>query len=148
MAYFFLTGFAGTGKSYLIKIIINWLNLHKNRYLLLAPTGVVAQNIGGFTIHSALRITQSESGFQTLACHNPEFKSELLKIQTLIIDEISMVSASLFTFMANMFGRIHENDMAFGGINIIVVGDLAHFLQLEHLLYFTHQCGIYLLSNI
>jgi len=123
--YFFLTGSAGTGKSYLIKMIINWLDQHKNRYLLLAPTGVAAQNIGGFTIHSALRITQSESGFQTLAYYDSEFKNELLKIQTIIIDEISMVSASLFTFIANMFGRIHENDMAFGGINIIVVGDLA-----------------------
>ena len=123
--YFFLTGSAGTGKSYLIKMILNWLNLHKNKYLLLAPTGVAAQNIGGFTIHSALRITQSESGFQTLAYHDLEFRNELLKIQTLIIDEISMVSASLFTFIANMFGRIHENDMAFGGINVIAVGDLA-----------------------
>ena len=81
--YFFLTGSAGTGKSYLIKMIINWLDQHKNRYLLLAPTGVAAQNIGGFTIHSALRITRSESGFRTLAYYDSEFKNELLKIQKL-----------------------------------------------------------------
>jgi ATP-dependent exoDNAse (exonuclease V) alpha subunit len=123
--YFFITGSAGTGKSYLIKMILNWLNQRKNKYLLLAPTGVAAQNIGGFTIHSALRITQSESGFQTLAYHDPEFRNGLLKMETIIIDEISMVPASLFTFMANMFGRIHGNDMAFGGINVIAVGDLA-----------------------
>jgi len=42
----------------------------------------------------------------------------------LIIDEISMVSASLFTFLSNLFALLHNNAQAFGGINIIVVGDL------------------------
>ena len=36
-----------------------------------------------------------------------------------------MVSASLFTFISNLFASIHNNDQAFGGINIIIVGDLA-----------------------
>ena len=36
-----------------------------------------------------------------------------------------MVSATLFTYISNLFASIHNNDLAFGGINIIVVGDLA-----------------------
>ena len=52
--YFFLTGPAGTGKSFMINLITTYLaNSHKN-YLLMAPTGVAAQNINGKTIHSEL----------------------------------------------------------------------------------------------
>ena len=54
--YFFITGSAGTGKSFMINLITNDLNNKKSKYLLLAPTGVAAANIRGETIHSALRI--------------------------------------------------------------------------------------------
>src|SRR5581483_8966954 len=54
--YFFITGPAGTGKSYIIHMIVNLLKQRHSNYLLLAPTGVAAQNIGGKTIHSELRI--------------------------------------------------------------------------------------------
>ncbi|CAG8822836.1 22085_t:CDS:1, partial [Gigaspora rosea] len=57
--YFFLTGSAGTGKSYLITLIINHLKSHRKKYLLMAPTGVAAQNIDGKTIHSQLKIRPS-----------------------------------------------------------------------------------------
>lgn len=123
--FFFITGSAGTGKSYLLNLIVNWLRATNKNYLLMAPTGVAAQSIGGLTIHSALRITQSEAGFQSLALYDQDFRKQLLKIKVLIIDEISMVSASLFTFLANMFAQIHNISICFGGISVIVVGDLA-----------------------
>jgi len=91
----------------------------------MAPTGIAAVNIGGQTIHSTLRLTQSESGYKSLALHNTDFKNFLLKVQTLIIDEVSMVPSTLLTFMADLFARIRNNHLAFGGINVIVVGDLA-----------------------
>jgi len=89
------------------------------------PTGVAALNVGGSTIHSALRIHQTEAGYQTLAFYDKEFSTQLAKIDTLIIDEISMVSASLFTFLSNLFASLHNNAQAFRGINVIVVGYLA-----------------------
>ena len=97
---------------------------HKT-YLLTAPTGVAAQNVCGLTIHSTLRLTQSGSGYQSLAFHDFEFKKKLQSIQVLIIDETSMVSASLFNSISNLFARIHNSDVAFGGISVIVVGNLA-----------------------
>jgi len=124
--YFFITGSAGTGKSYIANIIANYLTQTKKaNCLLLAPTGVAALNVGGSTIHSALRIHQTEAGYQTLAFYDKEFSNQLAKVDTLIIDEISMVSASLFTFVSNLFASLHNNALAFGGINVIVVGDLA-----------------------
>jgi ATP-dependent DNA helicase PIF1 len=123
--FFFITGSGGTGKTYTTKCIINWINSQNKTYLLTAPTGVAAQNIGGQTIHSALRLTQSGSGYQSLAFYDLEFKKKLQSIQILIIEEISMVSATLFNFISNLFAQIHNSDFAFGGISVIAVGDLA-----------------------
>lgn len=124
--YFFITGSAGTGKSFIINLIINDLNNKRSNYLLLAPTGVAAQHIGGKTIHSALRIHETIGGFQSLlAFHDYEFYKSLKKIDTLIFDEISMVSSLLFSFISDMFSIIQQTTIAFGGLNIIVVGDLA-----------------------
>jgi hypothetical protein len=135
--FFFITGSAGTGKSFMINLIIQWLKVSKKEnYLLLAPTGIAADNIGGQTIHSALRLSQSESGFQSLVFYDTSFKKHLQQITTIIIDEISMVCASLLTFLANMFAHIHGTTMAFGGINIIVVGDLAQLPPVRGLTVF------------
>jgi len=124
--YFFITGSAGSGKTYIANLIIDWLKTSaRKNYLLLAPTGIAAINIGGQTIHSTLRLTQTEAGFKSLAMHDENFKNFLQLVQTLIIDEVSMVSATLLTFVADLFARIHENNLAFGGINVILLGDLA-----------------------
>ena len=123
--YFFVTGSAGTGKSYIAHLIVNLLKNKNSNYLLMAPTGVAAQNIDGSTIHSALRLTSTYAGFHTLAFYDNEFKEKLKRIEVIIIDEISMVSAELLEFISNMFATIHNNTTAFGGISIIVIGDLA-----------------------
>jgi hypothetical protein len=109
----------------MINLITNDLNNKKSKYLLLAPTGVAAANIRGETIHSALRIQESSSGFQTLIFHDYEYFKILKSINTIIIDEISMVSAALFSFISNMFSIIQQQTTAFGGLNVIVIGDLA-----------------------
>ena len=93
--FFFITGSTGSGKTYIIHLLINWLKLHQQKYMLLASTGVTAQNIGGCTIHSVLRLSQSASGFQTLAYVTLPSKGTISN-QTIIIDEISMVSTVRF----------------------------------------------------
>ena len=111
--YYFMTGSAGTGKSYIINLIVNILkNILKNRrsrFLLLAPTGVSAQTIGGKTIHSELSIISTQGRFRTCAFTNTDLNTRLKKVDTIIIDEISMVSAELLDFISNMFARIHNN---------------------------------------
>lgn len=123
--FFFITGPAGTGKSYMIHLLIEDFKKIGRNYLLMAPTGIAAQNIGGSTIHSALRIASNERGFHTLAFHDDELNNFLLQIDTLIIDEVSMVSGQLLTYISELFEFLHKNNNPFGGINIILVGDLA-----------------------
>ena len=123
--YFFIIDLAGTEKSFIINLIINDLNNKRSKYLLLALTGIAIANIRWKTIHSVLRIQESSSGFQTLIFHDYEYFKILKSINTIIIDEISMVSAALFSFISNMFSIIQQQTTAFGGLNIIVIGDLA-----------------------
>ncbi|CAB5350528.1 unnamed protein product [Rhizophagus irregularis] len=94
-------------------------------YLLLAPTGVAAQNIGGTTIHSELCIRSNQGGFPMHAYVDNELRKTLKKVDTIIIDEISMVSGELLDFVSNLFAHLHGNALAFGGVNVIVVRDLA-----------------------
>jgi hypothetical protein len=123
--YFFITGPAGTGKSFMINLIVEDFKRKGSNYLLLAPTGVAATNIGGETIHSGLRIHETLGGFQSLAFHDHDFFNYLKTIDTLIIEEISMVSNTLFSYISDLFSVIQQQTIAFGGLNVIVVGDLA-----------------------
>ena len=102
----FLTGKAGTGKSTFLRYICTKT---KKKYVVLAPTGIAAVNVGGQTMHSFFRIP-----FKPLLPDDPDFaisrirerlkypKSlcKLIKnLELIIIDEISMVRADIIDFM-------------------------------------------------
>ena len=123
--YFFLTGSAGTGKSFMIQQIVEFLKTKHIKYLLIAPTGVAAQNVGGKTIHSALHIRNTQTYFETLSHYNEQQQNELKQIKTLIIEEVSMVSSKLLPFISLLFAKVHKNTIPFGGIPTLLVGDLA-----------------------
>src|SRR3954470_10871447 len=79
------------------------------KYLLIAPTGVAAQNVGGQTIHSALHIRNTQTYFETLSHYNDQQKKELSQIKALIIEETSMVSSILLSFISLLFAKLHKN---------------------------------------
>lgn len=128
---FFLTGKAGTGKSTFLKYFRQ--NTRK-RYVILAPTGVAAMNIGGQTIHSFFQFPQKPlidskkdiPIFRPVYLNHPHEKTQLIeRIDTIIIDEISMVRADVLD--AIHYSLCHNGgDPAklFGGKQIIFVGDL------------------------
>ncbi len=64
----------------------------RQNYILMAPTGVVAENIGGKTIHSTLRIKDTFNNRQLLAMHDQNLHQQFKKVKITIIDEISIVS--------------------------------------------------------
>lgn len=84
----FLSGGAGTGKSYLIRSFFKAVtNKKRKKVLLCAPTGVAAVNIGGVTLHSAFHIP-------TYPCPAPDIEDIphiLYKMDILIIDEITHI---------------------------------------------------------
>ncbi|CAI2199001.1 7636_t:CDS:2 [Funneliformis geosporum] len=107
--YFFITDSGETRKSFIINTIINIIK----RYPLLAPTEVAVQNIGGQTIHLALRITSTGRTFRTCAYANTELNNQLKNIDTLVIDEAFIISIDLFDFISNTFANVHNNFIPF-----------------------------------
>ena len=122
----FLSGSAGTGKSFTIKNIVEYLEENKINYGLTALTGCAASLINGQTLHSYLLLGINKS---LIDIYNdlsrkfiPKFKS-LKSLNTLIIDEISMMSNELLELIDELFKMIKSNTLPFGGIQVIMVGD-------------------------
>lgn len=117
----YLTGKAGTGKSYITKLAIELLQNRGKKVMALAPTGIAANNIGGATIHSAFGLVP----FGMLEYDRCNFlKSEkrraLSAVDTIFIDEISMLRADIldalnWTLIKNGCGNIFKKQLIFIG---------------------------------
>ena len=126
----FITGKAGTGKSTLLK---HFVANTKKQCVVLAPTGIAAINVGGSTIHSFFRlpfrpIMENDEEIHRFAKSSEKFKI-LNKLDTLIIDEVSMLRADIIDAIDQSL-RLNcaRPDLPFGGKQIIFFGDL---FQLE-----------------
>ena len=123
----FFTGDAGTGKSHILRVMIEALQeqLGKDKVFVTASTGNAACTIGGITIHSfaGLGITNMDVNQTLRKVRQNEAAVERWKAcQVLIIDEISMLDGRLFD-MLEYVGRTVRNDSTpFGGIQIVACG--------------------------
>ena len=118
--HFYITGKAGSGKSTLLAY---FRSVTQKNTAVLAPTGVAAIRVKGQTIHSFF-------GFPPKVIQTRHIKKvrqvELLQnLETLIIDEISMVRADVFDAIDYSL-RVHRKKLTqpFGGVQVIVFGDL------------------------
>ena len=135
----FLTGSAGTGKSFTIKEIVRYLETNNINYGLTALTGCAAVLINGQTIHSFLGLGISRD-LKTIIKNLEKYKKQLINIknlQTLIIDEISMMDNQLFELINNLLKYVKNNVMTFGGIQVILVGDFHQLPPIENDYCFT-----------
>lgn len=122
----FLTGSAGTGKSFTINKIVNYLEYNNIKYGLTALTGCAASLINAQTIHSFLCLGIDKSLKEIYSNLTTTYiaKYRILKnLQTIIIDEISMMSDELLELIDQLFKKIKSNILPFGGIQLIMVGD-------------------------
>ncbi|HEX7834224.1 MAG TPA: AAA family ATPase [Pseudolysinimonas sp.] len=118
--HIFVTGRAGTGKSTLLEYL-SW-NTSK-QLVICAPTGVAALNVGGQTIHSLFRLP-----IGVIADHEIDQSNELRKllntIDTLVVDEVSMVNADLLDAMDRALRQARQKPHeAFGGVQLVLFGD-------------------------
>ncbi|HNP18992.1 MAG TPA: helix-turn-helix domain-containing protein [Fulvivirga sp.] len=137
----FLTGKAGSGKTTLLHYIVN--NTHKN-VAVAAPTGIAAINARGVTLHSLLQLpfgtfipenTIMADGYYSVQLNTPKSylaqfkmnssKRKLLRsLELLIIDEVSMLRADMLDCIDLVLQTIRRNKTAFGGLQILFIGDL------------------------
>lgn len=129
-----LTGSAGTGKSYTIKYIIEYLNNANKKYAITASTGTAAVIIGGQTLHSFLGLglgTGSVKEILNNILKNKKKYESILNLEVLIIDEISMIDKELFEKISLILSIIKSNDVYFGNIQIILVGDFCQLAPVK-----------------
>lgn len=95
----YLTGLAGTGKSYIVERIIEWAQTSGLNVITCAPTGIAALNVGGSTVHRVLCIRPG----RTLEKDPHPFvptDSPLPDCDLLILDEVSMCRMDLFDYLS------------------------------------------------
>ena len=118
--HIFVTGRAGTGKS----TLLSHLSGHSSKQLVIcAPTGVAALNVGGQTIHSLFRLP-----IGVIADHPIKQAADVRKllntIETLVIDEVSMVNADLLDAVDRALRQARQKPYeAFGGVQVVLFGD-------------------------
>ncbi|HZU92612.1 MAG TPA: AAA family ATPase [Microbacterium sp.] len=116
----FVTGRAGTGKSTLLQHFA-WNT--KKQIAICAPTGVAALNVEGQTIHSLFRLPIGLIGDSDID-QNDNTRRILNAIETLVIDEISMVSADLMDAIDRSLRQARgKRGIPFGGAQIVMFGD-------------------------
>lgn len=118
--HIFVTGRAGTGKS----TLLNYLAWNTSKQLAVcAPTGVAALNVGGQTIHSLFRLPTGVIADHDLH-QTAELKKLLNAIDTLVIDEVSMVNADLMDAIDRSLRHARQRrNEPFGGAQVIMFGD-------------------------
>lgn len=131
----FFTGPAGTGKSFLLKKIIEglaikYLDDSEERFAVTASTGLAASNLGGRTLHSFAGIKLGNAPTTKLIMDVFDNKMKLrrwLSVKVLIIDEVSMVDCTLFDKLDVIGRAVRGVEKPFGGIQLVITGD---FFQL------------------
>ncbi len=126
----FLTGSAGTGKTYVINQYVDFLRATSVPYAVTASTGIAATHIGGMTIHSwsGLGIKQTLTPYDIDAIESKQYlHKRLTKTQVLIVDEVSMLHGSQLDMLDELLRSIRKNDAPFGGMQVVLCGD---FFQL------------------
>lgn len=135
----YLTGKAGSGKTFFLKYL---RNVCKKELVVLAPTGVAAINAGGQTIHSFFGLAPSlyvpddkrfsdfikaEDIEKASVLDNCNFSSEkaqmICNLDMIIIDEVSMVRADLMDAIDMVLRMYRRNNLPFGGVQMLFIGD-------------------------
>lgn len=126
----YLTGSAGSGKTYLLNQYVKYLRDHDITYACTASTGIAATHMNGQTIHgwSGIGIKEflDERDMENLESKQYLWK-RFEKARVLIIDEVSMLHAHRLDMVEKVCRRFKRNEKPFGGLQVILCGD---FFQL------------------
>lgn len=126
----FLTGEPGAGKTYTINLFTEWLDKRRVSYAVTASTGIAASHINGSTIHSwsgiGIMKNLDEADINSIRYNVWSFR-RIASASVLILDEVSMLDATTLDDVDRVLKAIHKNDLPFGGIQVVLVGD---FFQL------------------
>lgn len=123
----FITGKAGTGKTFLLQKIVEKYKGIKY-FVVLSPTGVAAENANGVTMHSFLKLPLTpylpRHRYSSLYSLDDYTIEVVKKLDMIIIDEISMVRCDMLDAADMILRHYRKSRKPFGGIQLIMFGDL------------------------
>lgn len=135
----FLTGPAGSGKTYVLNSYIEYLRNHGVEVAVTASTGIAATHIGGMTIHSwagiGIKDQLSTKDLDYMEQQQYMWK-RFEKVKVLVIDEISMLKDTTLDMVDRVCKAFKRNEKPFGGLQVIFSGD---FFQLPPIEKFSPQ---------
>lgn len=118
---FFLTGRAGTGKTTFLRNVQSVVN---KRFMTLAPTGIAAILAGGETVHSFFGLPLEVCAPGTLGVMNQTKIAALKHVDTIIIDEVSMLRCDIVDAIDRTMRKVLRSALPFGGKQMVFVGDM------------------------
>lgn len=118
--HIFITGKAGTGKSTLLQAL---KKTSPKKFVVAAPTGVAALNVGGQTVHSLFKLPAKFVHRSDIKVSKATQKL-LSQIEMVIIDEVSMLRADLMDAIDEILQEARSSRQAFGGVQMVMFGDL------------------------
>jgi len=126
----FVTGPAGSGKTYVVNEYVKYLREHGVPVGITASTGIAATHMGGVTIHSwsgiGVKNFLSDYDLEAIMSKN-NVRKRIEETKVLIIDEVSMLHHFRLDMIEKTLRHIRKKDLPFGGIQIVLCGD---FFQL------------------
>ncbi len=126
----FLTGSAGTGKTWVLNQYIAWLKQRNIPVACTASTGIAATHMKGVTIHSwsgiGINDRLTEAQIARLK-RKKALRKTVQNTRVLIIDEISMLHKDQIELIDRVMRQLRSNVEAFGGLQLVLCGD---FFQL------------------
>ncbi|OOZ35769.1 AAA family ATPase [Solemya elarraichensis gill symbiont] len=125
-----ITGQAGSGKTFVIKIIVEYLRKSGHKVAITTSTGIASlqyQDLNALTLHKwsgigdgryangeLLHLINTDERF--IAC-----KQRILETKVLVIDEISMISSRVLTQVEFLCRKLRDNNFTFGGLGLQVI---------------------------
>lgn len=142
----FLTGAAGSGKTFVLSEYIDFLKEHNIETAVTASTGIAATHLKGVTIHSwsgiGIRDNLTDYDLDYLEQKAYLWK-RFEKTKVLIIDEISMLSASTLDSVDRVAKAFKRNDLPFGGLQVIFSGDFFQLPPIERKSFFQPEKDLF-----
>ncbi|XP_065662429.1 ATP-dependent DNA helicase pif1-like [Hydra vulgaris] len=125
----FLTGPAGTGKTYTVKEIEKEFKQNKKQVYITATTGIASRNYeNGMTLHSFAGLPTTNTDIKIILNKlSPIVLDRLKSVDLLIIDEVSMLKGETLEIVHLLLQHAKSNQDLFGGVRVLLAGD---FFQL------------------
>ncbi|MDP2736838.1 MAG: PIF1 family DEAD/DEAH box helicase [bacterium] len=130
----FLTGAAGSGKTFVLNKYIQYLKSNKIGVAVTASTGIAATHLNGITIHAwsgfGVKEELREGDFKKIG-RNARVRKRLKSAKVLIIDEVSMLHARQLDMVDAICRRFIDKLLPFGGLQVVLSGDLFQLPPVE-----------------